>query len=585
MHPLRRSMPWGRGELHHRAVSRGVEARPVRPQPRRRRPFLGRPAMRRRDTMERRSVALAPAAAPRGRAGEPALPPLAVVLHNRAAFGPRPGDLAAFAALGASDGARLEAWLDEQLDPAAIDDGACDARLAASGYQTLGKSLGELWQDHFVADDLDWRDRIRPIYETTLATFLRGVYSRRQLFEVIVEFWHNHFSVYGWESVEQATWVHYDRDVIRANALGNFRQMLEAVAKSTPMLVYLDNWLSSEDGPNENYARELLELHTLGDEHYFGAVPRGEVPVDGAGVQVGFVDEDVFAVTRALTGWSLDADPWWDLESGDGGYSYRHDWHDTGPKNVLGVDLPAGRGEQDGLDVLDLLANHPATARFVAGKLCRRLLGDFPPASVVDAAAAVFTAQAGAGDQIARVVRTIIESPEFAATWGAKVKRPFEIVVGALRAGDADFPFIEDDPDSESLDWRFYLTGHAPFSWHPPNGYPDVAGAWTGTSPRVMTWRLTNWLVDVEDENDDYRLDATSQTPAGLRTANELVDFWIDRVFGRPLDAAVRQELVEFMAQGHNPDFDLPLDSDEDTRERLQSLLGLMFLSPDFLWR
>jgi uncharacterized protein (DUF1800 family) len=541
--------------------------------------------MRRRDTLDRRSVAVAePGAAQR--AGEPALPPLAVVLLNRAGFGPRPGDLAAFAALGGTDAARLQAWVDQQLDPATIDDSEAEARIAASGYTTLGKSLAQLWADHVVPDNLPWQDRIRPIAETTLATFLRGVYSRRQLFEVLVEFWHNHFSVYGWEFYEAPTWVHYDRDVIRANALGNFRQLLEAVTRSTPMLLYLDNWLNSEDGPNENYARELLELHTLGDDSYFGTVPRSEVPLDGGGVQVGFVDEDVFAVTRALTGWSLDGDPWWDLESGNGGYLYRPDWHDTGAKNVLGVELPAGQpAEKDGQDVFDLLASHPATGRFVAGKLCRRLLGDFPPAALVDAAAAVFTAQAAAPDQIAQVVRTILLSPEFAATFGAKVKRPFEIVVGALRAGGADFPFIEGDSDSDTLDWLFYLTGHYPFSWHPPNGYPDVAGAWTGTSPRVMTWRLTNWLVDVEGGDGAYRLDAAAQTPAGVRSANGLVDFWIDRIFGRPLVAAVRQELVEFMAQGHNPDFDLPLDSDGDTRERLQSLLGLMFLSPDFLWR
>ncbi|MFQ5350031.1 MAG: DUF1800 family protein, partial [Thermoanaerobaculia bacterium] len=262
------------------------------------------------------------------------------------------------------------------------------------------------------------------------------------------------------------------------------------------------------------------------------------------------------------------------------------DWHDTSAKNVLGVDLPAAQApEKDGLDVLDILANHPGTGRFVAGKLCRRLLGDFPPASVVDAAAAVFTAQVAAPDQIAQVVRTILLSPEFAATFGAKVKRPFEIVVSAMRAGGADFPFIEDDPDSDSFDWQFYLTGHSLFAWHPPNGYPDVSGAWVGTSARVMTWRLCNWLVDVEDDNENYRLDATAQTPAGVRSANDLVDFWIDRVFGRPLETATRQELVDFMAQGHNPSFDLPLDTDEDTRERLQSMLGLMFLSPEFLWR
>jgi uncharacterized protein (DUF1800 family) len=375
--------------------------------------------MRRRDTLDRRSVAVAePGAAQR--AGEPALPPLAVVLLNRAGFGPRPGDLAAFAALGGTDAARLQAWVDQQLDPATIDDSEAEARIAASGYTTLGKSLAQLWADHVVPDNLPWQDRIRPIAETTLATFLRGVYSRRQLFEVLVEFWHNHFSVYGWEFYEAPTWVHYDRDVIRANALGNFRQLLEAVTRSTPMLLYLDNWLNSEDGPNENYARELLELHTLGDDSYFGTVPRSEVPLDGGGVQVGFVDEDVFAVTRALTGWSLDGDPWWDLESGNGGYLYRPDWHDTGAKNVLGVELPAGQpAEKDGQDVFDLLASHPATGRFVAGKLCRRLLGDFPPAALVDAAAAVFTAQAAAPDQIAQVVRTILLSPEFAATFGA----------------------------------------------------------------------------------------------------------------------------------------------------------------------
>ena len=585
MHPLRRSQTWGRREFLKRAASSGREIETRRPMARTRREMLRGAAMRTRESMERRAVAASAAATPGARAGEPALPPLGVVLLNRAAYGPRPGDLAAFEALGGTDAARLVAWVDEQLDPGSIDDSEADARIAASGYTTLGKTLRKLWRQHVVAD-VEWYERIRPIVETTLVTFLRAVYSRRQLFEVMTEFWHNHFSIYGWEFYEAPTWVHYDRDVIRANALGNFREMLEAVAKSTPMLFYLDNWLNSADGPNENYAREMLELHTLGGESYFGPVPRSEVPLDGNGIQVGFVDEDVFAVTRCLTGWSIEGDPWWDPESGDGRYYYRHDWHDTGAKNVLGVSVPAGQpAERDGLDVLDILASHPGTGRFIAGKLCRRLLGDFPPASLVDAAAAVFTAQADAPDQIAQVVRAILLSPEFAATFGAKVKRPFELVVSAMRAAGADFPFIEDDPDTGSFDWQFYLTGHELFGWHPPNGYPDVAGAWTGTSPRVMTWRLLNWLVDVEDDGGDYRLDVAAQTPAGVRAANDLVDFWVDRVFGRPLDGAVRQELVDFMAQGYNPDFDLPLDSDENTRERLQSMLGLMFLSPDFLWR
>ena len=360
------------------------------------------------------------ASAPTG--GSP--PSAAVLAYTRAAFGPAPGDIDTFNALGGDDLSRLTAWVDQQLNPGSIDDSVADNRIAASGFTTLNKSLQQLWVDHAVADP-DWEIRILPATETQLATFLRAVYSKRQLQEVLADFWHNHFNVYAWEFWEAPVWVAYDRDVIRPNIFGNFRQMLEAVAKSTPMLFYLDNWLNSADGPNENYARELMELHSLGSENYYGTGPRDQVPVGGDGVAVGFVDEDVFDVARCLTGWSIDGDPWWDPYTGNGGYLYRHDWHDLGPKTVLGVDLPAGQPpEKDFQDVLDLLAAHPGTGRFIAGKLCRRLIGDFPPLSVVDAAAATFTSQIGAPDQLAQVVRTILLSTEFRATWGEKVNGP-----------------------------------------------------------------------------------------------------------------------------------------------------------------
>ena len=278
--------------------------------------------------------------------------------------------------LGGNDLDRLTAWVDQQLDPGSIDDSEADNRIAASGFTTLDKSLQQLWIDHAVADP-DWEERIRPATETQLATFIRAIYSRRQLFEVLVDFWHNHFNVYGWDFWEAPVWVHYDRDVIRANVLGNFRQMLEDVAKSTTCSSTSTTGSIPSDGPNENYARELMELHTLGSENYYGAVSRNEVPVDGDGIAVGFVDEDVFSVARCLTGWSIDGDPWWDPYTGDGGYLYRHDWHDTTAKNVLGVQLPANQPpEKDFLDVLDILAAHPGTGRFVARKLCRRLIGD-----------------------------------------------------------------------------------------------------------------------------------------------------------------------------------------------------------------
>lgn len=175
MFPLRRSLPRGRRELLLRAVATGAETSEGGPSTRSRRSLLAGAAMRRRDTMERRGVVPGGRGAVGARAGEPALPPLGVVLLNRAGFGPGAGDLQAFEALGASDAERLQEWVDEQLDPTTIDDSAAEARIAASGYATLGKSLAQLWADHVVPDDLPWQDRIRPIAETTLATFLRAV--------------------------------------------------------------------------------------------------------------------------------------------------------------------------------------------------------------------------------------------------------------------------------------------------------------------------------------------------------------------------------------------------------------------------
>ena len=168
---------------------------------------------------------------------EPLLPPaLAVLALTRLGFGPTAGELAAFNALGGTDLQRLTAWVDLQLAPAALPDTACDARLATSGFSTLDKTLTQLFLDHHVADP-SWEERIRPATETELATWIRAVYSKRQLYEVLADFWHNHFNVYAWEFIEAPVWVHYDRDVIRGHALGNFRQMLEAVAKSPAMLV------------------------------------------------------------------------------------------------------------------------------------------------------------------------------------------------------------------------------------------------------------------------------------------------------------------------------------------------------------
>src|SRR4051812_9131210 len=188
-------------------------------------------------------------------------------------------------------------------------------------------------------------------------------------------------------------------NAIRPHALGKFHDLLLATAKSPAMLVYLDNRLSSSiRGINENYARELLELHTLG--------------VDG-----GYTQHDVIEVARALTGWTIQRKP--DLTV----FAFRRDQHDTGTKTVLGHTLPAGRGIEDGEEVLDILARHPSTARYIALKLARRLVSDEPPPALVNRAAETFVRTDG---DIAKVVRTIVTSPEFfsRAAFRAKVKTP-----------------------------------------------------------------------------------------------------------------------------------------------------------------
>ena len=519
----------------------------------------------------------------------PPHPGMAVVALNRMGFGPRPGDLAAFQALGGNDTDRLNNYVAQQLAPDTLSDTELNNRLSAAGFASYGLStdpdtlLTTLW-DWYINDNAPGGNNNSSIPRDELirATFLRAMYSRKQLVEVLAAFWLNHFNVYiDDSSFVRATFPHLDL-VIRQNLLGNFRQMLEAVAMSSAMLYYLDNYTSSDDGPNENFCRELFELHTLGSENYLGTLAQSDVPLDN-GKPLGYVDADVFEATRCFTGWSFSYGQ--DGDGDNGLFYYRPDRHDRFQKNVLGVFIPQDQSDlADGRDVLDALASHPGTGRHIARKLCRRFLADDPPQSVVDAAAAVFTAQWQAPDQLKQVYEVILTSTEFRDTWGEKVKLPFEVAASALRAGDADFTLRMDDGDTSSFLGRFDDTGHEPFHWRAPDGFPDVRDAWMRMTPRVMSWRLCGWLVDFSDTNGDYYLDVVGQTPAGARSANELADYWIDRVLGRPMDTNDRDEIVQFMAQGINPDLDLNLN-DEDTADRLRSMVGLLFMSPDFLWR
>ena len=502
-------------------------------------------------------------------------PTMAGLALNRAGFGPTPDDVATFRSLGSTPAERLEAWVDWQLDPDAIADTELAARLIDSGYVTLEKSLDQLWTEHQLEDE-DFEFRMLPIWESQHAVILRATYSKRQLAEVLAGFWHNHFNVYGWHDFVAPVFVHYDRDVIRAHMLGSFRGFLEAMTASPAMAFYLDNVFNSADGPNENFARELLELHTLGEENYFGAIPATEVPRDADGVPLGYVDEDVRELARCLTGWSLDENT--------GAFLFRSAWHDIGSKRVLGLEIPGGgNGIEDVRRVLDLLAVHSGVATFVCRKLCRWLVADDPPESLVQTAAQVFLDTTDEPDQLRRVARTILLSDEFSASWGDKVKRPFELVVSAVRSMNPDFNLPVDDDFGDLFVWLLFTTGNLPYDWGPPTGYPDQKQNWLTTNSLVSSWRLINFLSGFE--NSGFRpVDPFGGTPASKRTAQELADYWIERILLRQMDSAARQVIVNFMAQGRGTDIELDL-SDEDVQERLRSMVGLILVSPDNHWR
>ncbi|MGQ0642146.1 MAG: DUF1800 domain-containing protein [Gemmatimonadaceae bacterium] len=366
---------------------------------------------------------------------------------NRLTFGARPQDYARLAALGPTPAEALQRFITEQLDYAQIDDGKL--AYALSRYDYLDDSAGELYEYK--------PELLRAALAS--ATLLRAVYSERQLYEVMVHFWTDHFNID--ISKGDCRWLKAadDRIVIRTNALGTFRALVRASATSAAMLWYLDGRVNrranAEEKPNENYARELLELHTLG--------------VDG-----GYTQRDVMEVARALTGWTV-------RSTGEsrfriGSVEFHAELHDDGPKTILGHEIAAGRGADDLDAVVDIVVRHPSTARFVATKLCRRFIADDPPVAAVNSVADTF---AGMNGSVMHTLRTLFGRDEFRAARGSKLKRPFHFVTSALRATDA-----RSDAGAALQDFLLRM-GHVPFEYPTPDGYPDEATPWLGT----LLWR------------------------------------------------------------------------------------------------
>lgn len=505
---------------------------------------------------------------------------------NRITFGPRPGDVEAVQKMG------LHNYIEEQLHPETIEDSAVNKLVA--GFDLLQMSpeqLSQLFEGERKNQQLIQKavaarqaqngntapqqgqpngtppnpgnrlDQLPPearqaamaqqanqyrsvaaITQLEQSKLVRAINSERQLQEVLVDFWGNHFNIDVKKGPDRVLKVVDDRDVIRPHILGRFRDLLEASAKSPAMLFYLDNALSSaahvvtpmeqqfaermqaqmtqngnaslappvpktgekRGGLNENYAREIMELHTLG--------------VDG-----GYTQKDVTEVARCFTGWSIKR------ETGE--FVFRQMMHDNGPKIVLGHEIPAGGGMKDGEMVLDILASHPATAHHIALQLCQRFVSDEPPASLVDRVAGVFTRTGG---DLRKVTEAILTSPEFLSpeNYNNKIKSPLEFAVSAVRASGSSITPQPPPPydkiatamegaaimgrgqaadrlakrPRQSLNWHIYEMGEPLFACTPPTGYKEVSQAWV--SPGALIERLNFALALTQQELSDIHFDS-----------------------------------------------------------------------------
>jgi uncharacterized protein (DUF1800 family) len=555
-------------------------------------------------TIDRRSLLLSAAAAtalaapwPAGAAAGPV--PADVVFLNRLTFGATPALRADLAQRGRAG------WLDAQM--ALPPDGPeITARLQAqrlriaygAGMDELGRwpaadALRPLAWLSPAADQaqamrlaqwdrpMAWPERVRPADEVIAAALVRAVHAPAQLREVMTQFWHDHFSVHAMkDELTAALFPAHDR-VLRAHALGNFRDLLGAVARSPSMLAYLNNADSRASPANENFARELLELHTLGAAAYLNARHAAWETVPGAmaGRAEGYIDDDVWEVARAFTGWSVGDGRW--LAEGvtapeTGLFHYVDAWHDPYQKRVLGRALPPMAAPMaDGEAVLDLLARHPATARHICTKIARRLLADDPAPALVARLAGVFLDATAAPDQIGRVVRALALDPAFEAP-PEKRRRPFEFLAALYRASGVTVAPRDGGPV-----WHLARAGWTQHLVGPPTGHPDRAADWgAGTillrQVELALFAHDDWFGATTDRLAD-------RIPAGVTTAGALAAFWSDRLQGRPEGLGVGLGVV-LDTFGLAPDAALP-DAAGDLHGLSATLLAFAALSPQALFR
>ncbi|HVZ50046.1 MAG TPA: DUF1800 domain-containing protein, partial [Gemmatimonadaceae bacterium] len=435
-------------------------------------------------------------------------------LLRRATLGLTDGDVSAARAVG------YQNWLQSQLDYQRIDSTAVDARTSA------------LWPTIDGTPDSLFTVALSTLQGSLQAAWTyRAALSPRQLYERMVEFWSDHFNI-------DFTKVGYlkvidDREVIRKHALGRFSDLVTASSKSPAMLAYLDQNVSRVGAPNQNYARELMELHTLG-------------------VNGGYTQDDVAELSRVLTGWTL---------QGRGTFVFNPALHDWGAKTVLGVTIPAGSpalgaaGIQEGEQVIDMLCNHPSTATFISTKLLKWLLTPEPTAAQVRTVAGVFRATKG---DLRLVVRAILNEG-WVTTAPAKFKRPFHYLVSALRGAQATIT------TTAGTNNQLVALGQPLYAWETPDGYPDQFDYWSGNlMPR---WQYASTLGGSRSGNV-----IVDTTPYLAGTPDAAVDLINRNFFGGEMDLGTRTALLTYVKGG------------QFNESRVRETLSLAIASEAFQW-
>jgi len=470
---------------------------------------------------------------------------------NRFAFGPRPGEVERVARSGA------KRWLEEQLaDPPEsplLEAALVPHRAAfAPPAQLIDDWLGDGWEAD-TRTQKELREETKPHYREHLqrlatAELTRDILSQRQLEAVMTDFWANHFNVFAAKGIVRLFEGDYLERAIRPHALGKFSDLLLATARHPAMLLYLDNAESRRAprggmaagkrrrGLNENYARELLELHTLG-------------------VNGGYTQADVQAVARILTGWSV-------VRINEGGFDYvfRRSAHDRGAKTVLGEEFPRGQDEAEGVRLLQLLARQPATSKHLARRLCARFVADEPPASCVSAATAAYVSSDG---DIKEVLRAIIKDDSFwaPAARASKLKTPLELLASAARALSAM-------PDgSLALANTMTELGEPLLQERVPTGYPDTEPEWASGGGMLARMSFASDLGAGEVRGLDVPWEETFPKSGDL---NEQVTRFAAGLLGLTPDSRtlrlVQEELTHL----------------EDRAQRRAAAVALLLGSPDF---